>query len=69
MDAYASGHPTVISVATHHGYCHCKRFEFTFEHPNLNDMGVQVIECNCTYNVQKGYLLVYAFIAFLPAFP
>jgi len=39
------------------GRCHCKRFEFEFMHPSLEQH--KVMNCNCTMCTRKGYLNVY----------
>ncbi|KIJ45952.1 hypothetical protein M422DRAFT_165853 [Sphaerobolus stellatus SS14] len=46
------------SKVLYNGCCHCGRFEFEFMHPSLED-GFEVIKCNCSICIQRGYLMVY----------
>lgn len=52
-------HPTTdVALETYYGRCHCGAFEFEFLHPSLTDTEVEVVNCNCTLCVNRGYLLL-----------
>ncbi|GJJ15355.1 hypothetical protein Clacol_009631 [Clathrus columnatus] len=40
------------------GACHCGKFQFTFQHPIVED-GFEVLTCNCSICTAKGALYVY----------
>lgn len=47
-----------VDVKQYKGACHCHKFEYEFECPDLENEKIQAYHCNCSLCSQRGYLLV-----------
>lgn len=47
--------PPDVEIRRYVGGCHCRKFVFEFEHPNIYES--EVVSCNCSICKIKGGLL------------
>lgn len=50
------GWPENPTMKTYSGACHCKKFQFTIDHPVFEDGHNPVSICNCSICTNKGLL-------------